>query len=171
MTLVPHTAGEKPSLVASLQRHREAVLWTLEGLDDEQLRRHVVGSGATLLGTAKHLASTEYRWLCTAFGRAGEEIAAPVLAEDPWAEWRVHPWETAEGVLAYYERARAAADAAVRELKVTERGAAADGTVVTLRWALLHVIEETARHAGHADVLRELVDGRTGHHRGEPAAG
>jgi uncharacterized damage-inducible protein DinB len=166
MTLVPHTAGEKPSLVASLQRHREAVLWKLEDLDDEQLRRHVVGSGTTLLGTAKHLAHVEYSWFCSTFGRGGDEIPAQVLAEDPQADWRIHPWETTEGVLAYYARARAAADEAIAGLKTTERGTTADGTTVTLRWVLLHVIEETARHAGHVDVLRELVDGRTGDHRG-----
>ena len=170
MTLVPYTAGEKPSLVASLQRHREVVLWKLEDLDDEQLRRPVVGSGTTLLGTAKHLASVEYRWFCSAFGRPSDEIPAEAVAEDPQAHWRIHPWETTEGVLAYYERARTAADEALRELKITERGTAPDGAVVTLRWALLHVIEETARHAGHLDVLRELVDGRTGDHRPAPSA-
>ncbi|WP_432543243.1 DinB family protein [Kineococcus sp. SYSU DK002] len=169
MTLVPYTAGEKPSLVASLQRHREAVLWKLEGLDDEQLRRQVVGSGATLLGTVKHLAHLEYGWFCSTFGRPGDEIPAAVLDEDPRADWRIHPWETTEGVLAYYERARAAADEAIRELKTTERGTAGNGATVTLRWVLIRAIEETARHAGHVDVLRELVDGRTGDHREDPA--
>ncbi|WP_432511672.1 DinB family protein [Kineococcus sp. SYSU DK001] len=169
MTLVPYTAGEKPSLVASLQRHREAVLWKLEGLDDEQLRRRVVGSETTLLGTVKHLASTEYGWFCSTFGRPSDEIPSAVLDEDPQADWRIHPWETTEGVLAYYERARAAADEAIRELKTTERGTAWHGATVTLRWVLIHMIEETARHAGHVDVLRELVDGRTGDHREEPS--
>ncbi|GAA0322698.1 DinB family protein [Kineococcus aurantiacus] len=164
MTLVPYTAGEKPSLVASLQRHREAVLWKLEGLDDEQLRRRVVGSEITLLGTVKHLASVEYGWFCSTFGRPSDEVPSAVLDEDPQADWRIHPWETTEGVLAYYQRARAAADAAIRELKVTERGTAWHGETVTLRWVLLHMVEETARHAGHVDVLRELIDGRTGDH-------
>lgn len=165
MTLVPYTAGEKPSLVASLQRHREAVLWKLEGLDDEQLRRRVVGSEITLLGTVKHLANVEYGWFCSTFGRPTDEIPAHVLEEDPQADWRINPWETTEGVFAYYERARAAADEAIRALKTTERGRSWDGNTVTLRWVLLHVVEETARHAGHVDVLRELVDGRTGDHR------
>ena len=165
MTVVPPTAGEKPSLVASLQRHREAVLWKLEDLDDEQLRRHLVGSGTTLLGTVKQLASAEYTWFCATFGRPSEHIPAEAFAQDPQADRRIHPWEATEGVLAYYAKARAAADAAIRELKITERGTTPDGTVVTLRWALLHAIEETARHAGRLDVLRELVDGRTGDHR------
>lgn len=165
MSLVPYTAGEKPSLVASLQRHREAVLWKLEGLDDEQLRRRVVGSDMTLLGTVKHLASTEYSWFCSTFDRPSDEIPSEVLDEDPQADWRIHPWETTEGVLSYYERARAAADEAIRELKVTERGTSWNGNRVTMRWVLIHMIEETARHAGHADLVRELVDGRTGDHR------
>lgn len=165
MTLVPRTAGEKPSLVASLQRHREAVLWTLEGLDDEQLRRRVVGSETTLLGTVKHLAHVEYHWFCSTFGRPGDEIPADVLDADPQADRRLHPWETTEGVLAYYGRARAAADDVVRSLRTTERGTSRQGHAVTLRWVLLHVIEETARHAGRLEVLRELIDGRTGEHR------
>jgi len=165
MTLVPHTAGEKPSLVASLRRHREAVLWKLEGLDDEQLRRRVVGSEITLLGTVKHLANVEYGWFCSTFGRPTGEIPSHVLDEDPQADWRIHPWETTEGVLAYYERARAAADEAIREIKITERGTSWSGDTVTMRWVLIHMIEETARHAGHVDIVRELVDGRTGDHR------
>ena len=168
MTRVPHTAGEKPSLVASLQRHRDAVLWKLEDLDDEQLRRRVLPSETTLLGTVKHLASVEYGWFCSTFGRPGDEVPAAALQEDPQADWRIHPWETTEGVLSYYERARAASDEVVRELKLTERGTDRHGTTVTMRWVLIHMIEETARHAGHLDVVRELVDGRRGDHREDP---
>jgi uncharacterized damage-inducible protein DinB len=162
MTLVPYTAGEKPSLVASLQRHREAVLWKLEGLDDEQLRRRVVGSEITLLGTVKHLASVEYGWFCGTFGRPSDEIDCDT---DPQADWRINAWETTEGVLSYYERARAAADESIRATKITERGTSWSGNTVTMRWVLLHMVEETARHAGHVDVLREIVDGTTGDHR------
>ncbi|GAB3604036.1 DinB family protein [Kineococcus gypseus] len=156
------TAGEKRILVAALEEQRRAVLWKLQDLDDERLRRPLVPSGTSLLGLAKHLASVEYGWLCRAFGREHDAVPAAAFEDDPRADWTVHPWETTEGVLAYYERARAAADASVAALKLTDRGTTADGTPVSLRWVLVHLVGETARHAGHADVLREQLDGRTG---------
>ncbi|WP_432548462.1 DinB family protein [Kineococcus sp. SYSU DK004] len=160
---VPLTAGEKKTLTASLDRHRDALLWKLEDLDDEQVRRPVLPSGLSLLSLVKHLASVEYRWCCAAFGRPSRDVPTP--PEDPHADWRVHPWETREGVLAYYADARRDADAVLAELKVTDRGTTPDGEPVTLRRVLVQVVEEAARHAGRADVVRELIDGRTGEHR------
>jgi hypothetical protein len=74
----------------------------------------------------------------------------------------VNPDETTDGILAYYGRARAAADAVIDELDVETEGTAWFGDTVTMRWVLIHMVEETARHAGHLDILRELIDGRTG---------
>ncbi len=162
VTSVVGTAGEKRILVAALEEQRRAVLWKLEDLDDERLRQPLVPSGTSLLGIAKHLASVENGWFGRTFGRANEEVPDESLAEDPHAEWRIHPWETTEGVLAYYARARAASDAVVADLKLTDRGTDRHGAAVSLRWVLVHMVQETARHAGHADVLRELLDGRTG---------
>ncbi|NAZ85776.1 DinB family protein [Kineococcus indalonis] len=162
MTSVLGTAGEKRILVAALEEQRQAVLWRLEGLDDERLRRPVVGSGASLLGLVKHLASLEYVWLGRVFERPSDEVPAEALAQDPQAEWRVHPWETAGGVLSYYERARAASDAVVAGLKLTDRGTAPGGDAVSLRWVLVHLVGLTAGHAGRADLAREQLDGRTG---------
>lgn len=72
----PYTGGEKESLHASLNRHRDAVLWKLEGLDDEQVRRVMTPSGTNLLGLVKHLASVEYGWFCSTFGREVEPFGS-----------------------------------------------------------------------------------------------
>jgi len=132
MPRVPFAAGEKTSLRAALTRHREAVLWKLEGLDDEPGRRQVLPSGTSLLGLVKHLGAVEYGWFCEPFGRATEPL--PFDDDDPDADLRVEPHETTADVL-------------------------------------VHMLEETARHAGHADVVRELIDGTTGDHREEQEQG
>ncbi|HEX6673633.1 MAG TPA: DinB family protein [Actinomycetes bacterium] len=160
---VPFTGGEKESLHVSLDRHRDAVLWKLEGLDDEALRRVMVPSGTTLLGLVKHLASVEYGWFCQTFGRETEPL--PFVDEDPEADLRIEPGETTADVLAFYGRARAAADQVIDELDVEATGTAWHGATVTLRWVLIHMVEETARHAGHVDIVRELIDGMVGDHR------
>ena len=157
---VPFTGGEKDSLHASLNRHRDVVLWKLEGLDDASLRRAVVPSGTTLLGLVKHLAAVEYSWFCETFERETEPL--PVDPDDPDADLRVEPDETTGDIVEFYRRARAAADAVILELDVNDVGTAWFGDPVSLRWVLIHMIEETARHAGHLDILRELIDGATG---------
>ena len=160
---VPFTGAEKESLKVSLDRHRDAVLWKLEGLGDDDLRRPMVPSGTSLLGLVKHLAAVEYGWFCDTFGREIEPL--PFDDDDPDADLRVRPEETTADILAFYGRARAAADQAIDELDVEDTGTAWFGEAVSLRWVLIHMVEETARHAGHADILRELIDGMAGDHR------
>ena len=160
---VPFTGDEKTSLRVALDRHREAILWKIDGLDDEQLRRSMVPSGTSLLGLVKHLAAVEYGWFCDTFGREAEPL--PFDDDDPDADLRIEPGETTEDVLAFYGRARAAADQAIDELDIEDTGTAWFGEAVTMRWVLIHMVEETARHAGHVDILRELIDGMAGDHR------
>jgi uncharacterized damage-inducible protein DinB len=160
---VPFTGAEKESLKVSLDRHRDAVLWKLEGLGDDDLRRPMVPSGTSLLGLVKHLGSVEYGWFCETFGRDTEPL--PFDENDPDSDMRARPDETTEDVLAFYGRARAAADRVIDELDVEETGTAWFGETVTMRWVLIHMVEETARHAGHIDILRELIDGMAGDHR------
>jgi uncharacterized damage-inducible protein DinB len=162
MRRVPFTGGEKDSLYVSLDRHRDVVLWKLEGLDDEQLRRSMTPTGTNLLGLVKHLASVEYGWFCETFGRKSEAI--PFDEADPDADMRAAPDETTADIVDYYRRARIAADQVIKELDVEQLGTAWFGDPVSLRWVLIHMIEETARHAGHMDILRELIDGKTGDH-------
>ena len=159
----PFTGAEKESLKVSLDRHRDAVLWKLEGLGDDDLRRQMVPSGTSLLGLVKHLGSVEYGWFCETFGRDTEPL--PYDEDDPDSDLRARPDETTEDILAFYGRARAAADQAIAELDVEDTGTAWFGEAVTMRWVLIHMIEETARHAGHVDILRELIDGMAGDHR------
>jgi uncharacterized damage-inducible protein DinB len=157
---VPYTGGEKESLQVSLDRHRDVVLWKLEGLDDDQLRRPMTGSGTNLLGLVKHLGSVEYGWFCETFGRETEPL--PFDPDDENADLRVLSHETTADVVAFYGRARAAADRVIDELEIDALGTAWSGATVSLRWVLIHMIEETARHAGHLDIVRELLDGVTG---------
>jgi len=159
---VPFTGGEKESLRVALQRHRDVVLWKVDGLDDEQLRRPMTPSGTNLLGLVKHLASVEYGWFCETFGRETEPL--PFDDDDPEADLRVEPHETTADVVAFYRRSWAAADAAIEAIGLAETGPAWFGEQVSMRWVLIHMVEETARHAGHMDIVRELLDGATGAH-------
>jgi len=154
--------AEKESLQASLNRHRDVVLWKLDGLDDEQLRRPMVPSGTNLIGLVKHLASVEYGWFCSTFGRPSEEIQFD--ENDPDADMRAAPGETTADIVAYYKRARAAADAVIDELELDATGTAWSGETVSMRWVLIHMLEDTVRHAGQMDIIRELLDGATGDH-------
>jgi uncharacterized damage-inducible protein DinB len=159
---VPATGGEKESLRVSLDRHRDVVLWKVQGLDDALLRKPMTPSGTSLLGLVKHLAATEYGWFCETFGRETEPL--PFDDDDDEADLRPEPDETTEDILAFYGRARAASDSVIDELDVDSLGTAWHGETVSLRWVLIHMIEETARHTGHMDILRELADGTTGDH-------
>src|SRR5258708_36572790 len=160
---VPFTGDEKESLRVALDRHRDAVLWKLEGLDDVDLRRPMTPSGTNLLGLVKHLAAVEYGWFCRTFGRPIEPL--PFDENHPDADLRVRADETTQDIRAFYSRARAAADQVIDSLDLEDTGTAWFGDAVSLRWVLSHMIEETARHAGHVDIVRELIDGMTGDHR------
>lgn len=151
---------EKSSLRASLDRHRDAVLWKLEGLDEEQVRRPLVPSGTSLLGLVKHLAGVEYQWFCHTFG-----VPTEPLEIDPVADMTPGLGQVAGDIIAFYSRARDAADAVLDRLDMEDVGTAWFGEQVSLRRVLVGMVEETARHAGHMDILRESVDGSTGAHR------
>jgi hypothetical protein len=101
---VPATADEKTSLHVALDRHRDVVVWKVEGLDAEALRRPMTPSGSNLLGLVKHLAAVEYGWFCETFGFAVEPL--PFSDDDPDADLRVEPGETTADVLGFYDRAR-----------------------------------------------------------------
>ncbi|MBQ0985737.1 DinB family protein [Streptomyces sp. F63] len=158
---VPFTGDEKQSLHISLDRHRDVVLWKLDGLDDDQLRRPMTPSGTSLLGLVKHLACVEYGWFCDTFGREAEPLWFDPFENEDMA---VGPGETTAAIVDFYGRARAAADRAVLELPLETPGTSWNGNKVSLRWVLIHMVEETARHAGQMDILRELIDGATGDH-------
>ena len=152
--------GEKATLHRYLQTGREVLVWKLDGLSEYDIRRPMTPTGTNLLGLVKHLASVEFGWFCGSFGRPSE--ALPFDEADPAADLRADPDETTADIVAYYERARAAADQAVDEIDLDELGTHWSGAPISMRWVLIHMLEETARHVGHMDILRELIDGATG---------
>ena len=160
--IVPPTGGEKESLLAALERHRDAIDWKLAGLTDEQLRQSVLPSPITPIGLVKHLAAVEFGWFCDTFGRPSEPL--PFDLDDENADFRLEPDETPADMIAFWGRARAAANAAVDEIDLDETGTAWFGEEVSMRWVMIHMVEELARHAGHMDVMRELIDGAVGDH-------
>lgn len=112
----------------------------------------MVPSGTSLLGLVKHLASVEYGWFCETFGRESEPL--PDVDADPEADMRAAEDETTQDILAFYQRARTAADEAIAGVGLEETGTSWDGKTVSMRWVLIHMVEETARHAGHAAIVR-----------------
>ena len=125
-----------------------------------------VPSGWSLLGMVKHLAYVERSWFRT---RLAGEPAGPVpwTKEDPDADFRIEPGETNEDILGFYREECAhsrevAAKASLDDLAVEWPADRQSEKRPTLRWIYVHMIEETARHAGHLDVVRELIDGKTG---------
>ncbi|QKW08880.1 DinB family protein [Streptomyces sp. NA04227] len=157
----PATVDEKSCLLTSLNRHRDAILWKLRGLDEEQLRRPMTPSGSNLIGLLKHLASVEYGWFCETFGREVEPLWFDPATEQ---DMSLTEGETPDQIFAFHARARTAADAVITELPLDALGTSWRGVSVSLRWVLVHMVEEVARHAGHIDILRELIDGATGDH-------
>jgi Protein of unknown function (DUF664) len=162
--VVPFLGGEKESLHASLDRHRDVVRWKVAGLDDDALRRPMTPSGTSLIGMVKHLAAVEYGWFCETFGREMPPMPTIDLDADPESDMTAAPGETAASIVEFYNRARADADVVINELPVDAVGVSWSGAEVSMRWVLIHMVEETARHAGHMDILRELIDGATGDH-------
>jgi len=160
-------ANEKSDLLHYLQVGRDALLWKLDGLDEYDARRPLVATGTNLLGIVKHVASVEAGYLGDIFGRPFGEVM-PWL--DEHAEANADMWATAdesrEWVVALYRRVWAHSDATVDALALDAVGHVPwwpeDRRTVTLHKVLVHMTVETHRHAGHADLVRELIDGETG---------
>jgi uncharacterized damage-inducible protein DinB len=150
-------SGELDTTLAFLTFNRESVLKKTEGLDEEQLRRVLVDTGTNLLGLVQHLAAAERDWF-------GHHLTGTAPPEDSAFGMSVPAERSAEDVLSDYRAAIAASDAAIQAAGDPEAHLAVlvDGERLTLRWLLAHMTTETARHAGHADILREQIDGTTG---------
>ncbi|MFE2756709.1 DinB family protein [Actinosynnema sp. NPDC059335] len=157
----------KSDLHRYLRTAREALLWKLDGLSSYDVRRPLTPTGTNLLGLVKHLAGVEVGYFGDTFGRPFAE-PLPWAAED--AEPNADMWATAEesreDVIALYRRVWAHSDATIEELDPDAPGVVpwwpAERRQVTLHLVLVHVIAETNRHAGHADIVRELIDGAAG---------
>lgn len=154
----PFEADERTMLVAFLQSQRDLVAWKLADADQAALQSVSTPTGLTAMGLVRHLQDDERWWF--RHRSAGEPgLTFFSTDDDPDGEFRVPAGATLAGVLADYVEECRLADEAVRDRALDQRSAIHDST---LRWVLLHMIEETARHLGHLDVLRELADGSTG---------
>lgn len=158
---------QKADLHRYLKDAREALLWKLDGLSEYDVRRPLTPTGTNLLGLVKHVASVELGYFGDTFGRpSGEPM--PWLADD--AEPNADMWatadETREDIIGLYQRAWAHSDATIDTLALDAVGHVpwwpTERSTVTLHRILVHVIAETHRHAGHADIVRELIDGTVG---------
>jgi uncharacterized damage-inducible protein DinB len=158
-------AGERITLTEFLDWYRQTMAVKVDGLTDEQARAKLVGTDTNLLGLIRHLTEVERNWFRRRF--RGEDVAPHYYSDaDPDGDFRVGPSDTIADALAAYDaecaisRTITADTASLDELTaVPIKGYDAP---VSMRWILVHMIEETARHAGHADIIRELIDGETG---------
>ncbi|MGN9790287.1 DinB family protein [Streptomyces sp. OZ13] len=161
-----NASSPKADLHFYLQSARDALLWKLEGLSEYDVRRPLTPTGTNLLGLVKHVAGVELGYLGDTFGRPSGE---PLPWLEDGAEANADMWATAdesrEYIVELYHRAWAHADATIDALPLDTVGKVPwwpRKNEVTLHHAVVRVIADTHRHAGHADILRELTDGAVG---------
>lgn len=160
-----------PELKADLHRYlqigREALIWKLDGLSEYDVRRPMVRTGTNLLGLVKHVATVDADYFGEVFNRPFEE---PMPWIGPEAEPNADMWatadETREQLVDLYRQVWAHSDATIDDLALDAPGHVPwwpeQRRTVTLHRILIHVATETHRHAGHADIVRELIDGAVG---------
>jgi uncharacterized damage-inducible protein DinB len=156
----------KADLKRYLERARSALVFKLDGLGDYDSRRPLVPTGTNLLGLLKHCAHVEYGYFCLSFDRPCPSLPA----WDDGAETNIDMYATADesriSIEDFYRDACAAADETIDSLDLDAPAEVpwwpANGRRTTLHRLLVHVIAETDRHAGHADLVRELIDGAAG---------
>lgn len=157
----------KSDLHRYLRAGRDTMLWKLDGLSEYDVRRPLTGTGTNLLGLVKHLSGVEIGYFGLTFERPFEPMP-PWITED--ARPNVDMWATAEEsreeIIGLYRRVWAHSDATIRSLALDAAGRVphwpADRAEITLHRVLVHVTAETHRHAGHADIVREMIDGAVG---------
>ena len=148
----PRAAGdERVVLTSLLQYQRESLCRKVEGVPDEAARESAVGSGTSLLWLIRHMTHAEAVWIRHRF--AGGDAPG---TDEP------HDSDTLAAAVRRYQSSWAEIDEVVSRHSLDDVAKMPDEPPVNLRWILAHLLEETARHAGHADILRELIDGETG---------
>jgi hypothetical protein len=147
----PRTVGDdRETVMTLLQYQRDSLVRKVDGMTDDEARQSPLGSGTTLLWLVQHVGDAELLWVVRRF--AGEPVDDGSVPDD------------LAGAVDRYRTIWARIDAIVGASSLDDlcRGLEPDEVPANLRWVLMHLLEETARHAGHADVLRELLDGSTG---------
>jgi hypothetical protein len=155
----------KANLRSYLQDVREALLWKLDGPSEYDIRRPLVPTGTNLLGLVKHQAAVEFGYFGDAFGRPAPDQLSWDESSSAW-DLFAQPDESREFIARRYRRAWAHADVTIGELPLDAIGHVPwwppETNDVTLHQILIHVATDTSRHAGHADIIRELIDGAVG---------
>lgn len=166
----PRAAGETATLLGFLDHHRATLEWKTRGLSDEQLRQRLHPTAMTLAGMLAHLATVEDYWFTEVAAEEPFPDCWPPEVENPEWEWNVGSEWPGDRLRKAWSDAVARSRAVVERLLADGEDVALSAThpawggrsKVSLRWVLVHMIEEYARHNGHADLLREAIDGETG---------
>ena len=158
----------KQTLVTYLQRARDSLVWKLDGLSEYDVRRPMTPTGTSLLGLVKHCAYVEASYFGETFDRPFPEPDAWDGEDDPDPHDDLYAFatESRDDILGLYQRVQAHAARTIEELDLEAEGQVAwwgDRNPVTLHWILVHCVAEVQHHAGHADIVREMVDGATGY--------
>jgi uncharacterized damage-inducible protein DinB len=156
----PVAGAEQEVLGGFLDHYRQTLLDICAGLSEEQLRRPMVPSGTSLLSIVKHLAYVERGWFQEVV--ANEPYQYPFDTDDPDAEFRIEDVESGDDIFELYRQACARSRQALEAASLDDMVENPDRADYNVRWVVVHMIEETARHAGHADIIREQLDGTTG---------
>ncbi|GGP48921.1 DinB family protein [Saccharothrix coeruleofusca] len=157
----PYTGDERTLLTAFLDYLRETIAFKCAGLSDEDASRSVLPSPlTTAAGIVKHLRWVEEYWFHVRLG--GYPSQAPYSPDDPDVDWRLAPGETISGLLDDYAGQCAVSRRLVAGWDLDHEVPFRGDKALSVRWVLIHMIEETGRHAGQLDVVRELLDGVTG---------
>ncbi|MFC8297007.1 DinB family protein [Micromonospora orduensis] len=159
--VLARTGDERAVLDSFLDFHRGVVLRKVRGLADADAYRRLVPSATTLAGLVKHLTLVERNWFVTLLAPAPGDVYLN-SDEDAVASFAIDEQDTVAGLVEAYERACEVSREVVARFDLDHVVPHPQLGEVSVRWILVHMIEETARHAGHADILRELTDGTTG---------
>ena len=155
----------KGYLHEGLRRHRRALLWKLDGLSEYDARRPLTATGTNLLGLVKHVATVEARYFGEVFDRPSPE-ALPRWQDHDGSDLWASEDETRDQIIEFYRRTWGHSDATINELALDAPGHVPwwpePHPNTNLFAVMVHVIGESLRHVGHADILREGLDGRTG---------
>jgi len=155
----------KDELHSYLCGARETLVWKLDGLSEYDIRRPLTPTGTNLLGLVKHSTATHLGYFGEVFGRSSDALRARFSGDaGPAAEFWATPGESTEDIVNAYRGAWAFSDATISELSLDAIGEVSwwGDAPVTLHHILVHVTADTQRHAGHADIIRELIDGSVG---------
>jgi uncharacterized damage-inducible protein DinB len=168
-------ADQKSVLLRYLRQRREVLVWKLDGLDERAVRLPRTPTGTTLLGILKHCANVELGYFGETFGRPWpgpadpSQVAEETYETDPQADWYVPVEVSTAEVVAFARRVWAFADETIESRPLDAVGHVpwwGPDNTVSLHQILVHVLDDVSRHAGHADILRELADGATGRSAG-----